>query len=87
MRAVCPVFPSIGRYFGSVQQLADAACMSRSEATLCLRGKKDFTANQKRAIAANIIVRMERGELETHSGREILDMYSAFDDFDTVFRR
>lgn len=89
MRAGSVVYPSLGRYFSTVTEIANAACMKRDHCWRCLNGinGKDFTPQEKKAIVANIIVRMERGEIGNNYDREILDMYQAFDDFDTVFRK
>lgn len=85
MRPWNTVYPALGRYFNSTTELANAACMSRSKCWQILSGEREFSPQEKRAIAANIIVRMERGELGETEG-ELLRMYEAYDDFDKVFR-
>ena len=54
MRGSCGLYPSLGRYFSSLQELADAGCMSPRRAQDCLRGLKQFTDQEKVAIYNNI---------------------------------
>ena len=48
------MYPSLGRYFRNLQELADAGCMSTRRAQDCLRGLKQFTDQEKVAIYNNI---------------------------------
>lgn len=54
MRADMGLYPSLGRYFSNMQELADAGCMSRTRLTDCLHGRKQFTDQEKVAIYNNI---------------------------------
>ncbi len=52
------LYPSLNRYFKNMTELAHAGCMSRQRLYDCLHGCKDFTRAEKKAIAANIVVRI-----------------------------
>lgn len=52
------LYPSLGRYFKNQTELAHAGCMSRTRLIDCLTGVKEFTRAEKKAIAANIVVRI-----------------------------
>lgn len=54
MTASGGLYPSLGRYFSSLTELAHAGCMSRTRARECLDGIKNFTRAEKKAISANI---------------------------------
>ena len=54
MTASGGLYPSLGRHFECLTQLALAGCMSRQRARDCLDGKKTFTRAEKKAISANI---------------------------------
>lgn len=61
MRADMGLYPSLGRYFSNMQELADAGCMSRTRLTDCLHGRKQFTDQEKVAIYNNIRLRQVWG--------------------------
>ena len=87
MRAISPVYPSLGRYFKTVTELANAGCMSRTRAWECLSGRKEFTAQEKTAIANAIIAKINTNELKVSSkNREMERARNARKDFDKVFR-
>ncbi len=52
------LYPSLGRYFKNMTELAHAGCMSRTRLWEVLSGKKDFTRAEKKAIAASIALRL-----------------------------
>lgn len=52
------LYPSLGRFFENQTQLAHAGCMSRTRLWECLNGRKDFTRAEKKAISANIALRL-----------------------------
>ena len=54
MKGKCGLYPSLGRYFATKKELADAGCMSRQRLDDCLNGKKQFTEQEKVAIYNNI---------------------------------
>lgn len=58
MTASGGLYPSLGRYFDNLTELAHAGCMSRTRARECLDGQKSFTRHEKKAIAANIATRL-----------------------------
>ncbi|MCR4556368.1 MAG: hypothetical protein K5779_00905 [Saccharofermentans sp.] len=87
MRAISPVYPSLGRYFKTVTELANAGCMSRTRAWACLSGRKEFTAQEKTAIANAIIAMINTNELkDIRKDREMERAKDARKDFDKVFR-
>jgi hypothetical protein len=61
MRGSCGLYPSLGRYFDSKQELADAGCMSRQRLDDCLHGRKQFTDQEKIAIDNYISIKDEYG--------------------------
>lgn len=61
MRADMGLYPSLGRYFSNMQELADAGCMSRTRLTDCLHGRKQFTDQEKIAIENYISIKDEYG--------------------------
>lgn len=58
MTASGGLYPSLGRHFENLTQLAHAGCMSRQRARDCLDGKKTFTRAEKKAISSNIAMRI-----------------------------
>ncbi len=87
MKSESTLYPSLGRYFSTVQDLADAACVSRYQATKCLKGQASFTKQQKRAIANDIIARFCTGEIAgVGKANEIEDLIDARKNFDQVFK-
>lgn len=52
------LYPSLNKYFENTTELAHAGCMSRDKLWKCLTGTKSFTRAEKKAIAANIAVRI-----------------------------
>ena len=52
------LYPSLNKYFENMTELAHAGCMSQRRLYDCLHGFKDFTRAEKKAIAANIAVRV-----------------------------
>ena len=61
MKGSCGLYPSLGRYFSTKKELADAGCMSRQRLDDCLNGKKQFTEQEKVAIYNNIRLRQVWG--------------------------
>lgn len=51
-------YPALGRYFENQTELAHAGCMSRTRLWECLTGQRNFTRAQKKAISANIALRL-----------------------------
>ena len=62
------MYPSLGRHFANMQELADAGCMSVRRAQDCLRGNKQFTVQEKRAIARAVMLK----------GTEVIDLDKTF---------
>lgn len=61
------LYPSLGRYFDNLTELAHAGCMSRRRLYDCLHGIKNFTRAEKKAIAANIAMKLEHEKLIDYS--------------------
>ena len=51
-------YPSLNKFFENTTELAHAGCMSRDRLWKCLTGIQNFTRAEKKAIAANIAVRI-----------------------------
>ena len=86
MTASGGLYPSLGRNFDSLTELAHAGCMSRRRARDCLDGVKRFTRAEKKAIASHIIAN-ELCKLAPNA-REIADAKEAFKGkFDEVYKR
>lgn len=56
------LYPSLNRFFKNQTEFAHAGCMSRTRLNDCLNGKKEFTRSEKKAIAANIVVKIMNQE-------------------------
>lgn len=85
MRSDCGIYPALGDYFTSLEDLARAGCMGRTRLYQCLNGKAEFSEAEKRAIANAIIVRMLTKEIP----RETKKMRAAIEarkDFDKIYR-
>lgn len=86
MRAFCGLYPSLGRYFENMTELAHAGCMSRTRCRECLDGKKKFTRAEKKAISANIIARLM--DAPTLDYDELTDAHSAWKGkFDEIYKQ
>ena len=58
MTASGGLYPSLGRYFPTLTELARAGCMHRNTVRRVLDGEKEFTRAQKKAISANIAMKV-----------------------------
>lgn len=67
-RANFGLYPSLRRFFGTFQEFADAGCMSPRRARDCLRGIKQFTDQEKLAIARAVMLK----------GTEVIDLDRTF---------
>ena len=67
------LYPQLGRYFRTTEELASAGCMSVRRLYDVLHGKKQFTEDEKRAIWNAILVKGNKIE--------------ARGDFDEKFKR
>ena len=87
MTASGGLYPSLGRHFESLTQLAHAGCMSRQRARDCLDGKKDFTRAEKKAISANIAMKVMNAPSVDY--KELEDANRAWKEgkFDEIYRR
>lgn len=86
MTASCGLYPSLGRHFGSLTELAEAGCMSRRRVRDCLDGVKDFTKAEQKAIASNILAKEMCKQFPDN--RELNDAKAAFNGrFDEIYKR
>lgn len=86
MTASGGMYPSLGRYFRNLTELAHAGCMSRTRARECLDGTKSFTRSEKKAIAANIALKlMDSGDFMY---QDLTDAHAAWSGkFDEIYRK
>lgn len=84
MRPHRTIYPALGRFFETTQEIADAGCMSRTTAWECLKGKKSFTPQQKAAIENAILAKAMRKEIDPEE--ELIGMIEARKSFDEVFK-
>ena len=56
------LYPQLGRYFRTTEELASAGCMSVRRLYDVLHGKKQFTEDEKRAIWNAILVKENKIE-------------------------
>lgn len=87
MTASGGLYPSLGRYFENSTELAHAGCMSRTRLRDCLDGKKDFTRAEKKAISANIAMRVMNQPSVNY--KELEDANKAWKEgkFDEIYKR
>ena len=86
MTASGGLYPSLGRYFKNLTELAHAGCMSRTRARECLDGKKTFTRHEKKAISANIATTIMTGRSINY--QELQDAVRAFQgEFDDIYKK
>lgn len=85
MTASGGLYPSLGRYFENSTELAHAGCMSRTRLRDCLDGKKTFTRAEKKAISANIAMKLLNSKSYDYSDLENANRaYKG--EFDEVYR-
>lgn len=79
------LYPSLNKYFENTTELAHAACMSRDKLWKCLTGTKSFTRAEKKAIAANIAVRiMDQKVIDYESLQDAVKAWKG--QFDEIYR-
>ena len=80
------LYPSLSCYFENQTELAHAGCMSRVRLWSCLTGEKQFTRAEKKAIAANIVVRiMDRPSFDYAELEKAVRAWKG--NFDTEYRK
>lgn len=85
MTASGGLYPSLGRYFENSTELAHAGCMSRTRLRDCLDGRKTFTRAEKKAISANIAMKLLNSKSYDYSDLENANRaYKG--EFDEVYR-
>jgi len=86
MTASGGLYPSLGRHFKSMTELAHAANRSRDYVFRCLNGQRDFTRADKKAISANIAMKIMSNK--SFDYQELEDAHRAWKgEFDEVYRR
>lgn len=86
MKALCGLYPSLGRHFKSMTELAHAANRSRDYVWRCLNGERDFTRADKKAISANIVMKLLNST--SYDYQELEDANRAWSgEFDEIYRR
>lgn len=61
MTASCGLYPSLGRHFNSMTELAHAGNMSVRRLRDCLDGVKEFSRAERKCISANIAAKIMSG--------------------------
>ena len=85
MTASGGLYPSLGRYFSNLTELAHAGCMSRTRARECLDGIKQFTRAEKKAISANIATSLMTKDSINYN--ELQDAVRTFQgEFDLIYK-
>lgn len=89
MTASGGLYPTLGRYFSNLNELAAAGCMSRTRARDCLDGIKQFTEAEKKAISANIALKFSlRGKMTREDYKEVADAVKAWHgQFDEIYKK
>lgn len=85
MRASSGMYPSLGRYFKTIQEMADAGCMGRTRLRDCLDGKKEFTKQEKSAICLRALYNICGNIRFTSKDRDNLEK-GMNGDFDQIFK-
>ena len=88
MTASGGLYPSLGRYFKSLKELARAGCMSERRCRDCLDGIKDFSRAEKKAISSNIVMRLLNSP--SYDYQDLEDANRAWREtskFDEIYRR
>lgn len=79
------LYPSLNKYFENMTELSHAGCMSRRRLWDCLTGVKEFTRAQRKAISANIVVKIMRKPIIEYE-----DLWKAIDawqgKFDEIYK-
>lgn len=80
------LYPSLNKHFENLTELAHAGCMSRVRLWECLSGTKSFTRAEKKAIAANIAVRvMNKPSIDYEELQKAVEAWKG--KFDEIYRR
>lgn len=83
MKAKCGVYPRLGQFFGSLEELASAAVMTRPTLNRVLKGEREFTYKEKAAIKCFLVEKIVRKQVD----EEKLTLKELFEhDFDESFR-
>lgn len=85
MRADGGVYPRLGRYFKTKDELADAACMTRPTLSEVLQGKREFTSQERAAICGRLLAKVVSNDPKTKdlTTKELLNT----DSFDELFKQ
>ena len=58
MTASGGLYPSLGKYFKNMTELAHSANMHRDTMRRCLDGERELTRAEKKCISANIVMKL-----------------------------
>ena len=79
------LYPSLNKFFENLTELSHAGCMSRVRLWSCLTGEKQFTRAEKKAIAANIAVRiMDQKVIDYEALQDAVKAWKG--QFDEIYR-
>lgn len=88
MTASGGLYPVLGRFFKNLTELAHAGCMSTRRARDCLDGITDFTRAEKKAIAANIAMKLMEKMEQGFDYQDFWDAQAAWQGkFDEIYKR
>lgn len=76
------LYPRLGRYFDTADELASAACMTRPSLLKALKGIRPFTEAEETAIRDRLVVKVLRNPDEDLTVKELLSPSS----FDELFK-
>ena len=87
MTASGGLYPALGRYFENTTELAHAANMHRDTLRKCLKGERQFTRAEKKAISANIAMILMNSP--SYEYQELENANSAWRDgkFDEIYKK
>lgn len=86
MRADCGLYPRLGRYFKTAQELADAATMSRPTLLATLHGKRSFTRQEKLAVCNALAFKVSKGEITDLAYNQLEECSTYKHTFDELFK-
>lgn len=81
------LYPSLGRYFKTQTELAHAANRSRDYVWKCLTGQRKFTRADKKAISANIAMKIMNAKVINYDELAIANDAWKNGKFDEIYRR
>lgn len=80
MKSECGLFPSLGKHFSNLEEMAEAGCMSRRRLYSILKGEKRFTEAEQKAIKNAVAIKAIREHRETELIHKIIENQEGFDE-------